>query len=179
MIVSWDLILTSVWKLLVSKKGPSSWMDNLGFWGLGFSYNNRSCDLIFVRFWFFAHEEWCKDWPNNVATQFPCAQVSCHILLERSWQRLQLCFGIHLNQRFLHPNLWASKVVRASILGISELPLWSPGTKWHLGVGPMAMHKEYYKGEGDGFPQVRAVVSLVSPWSPMVRPCTKGVSTMH
>jgi hypothetical protein len=27
----------------------------------------------------------------------------------------------------------------------------------------MASHKEYYKGEGDGSPQVRVMVSLVSP----------------
>jgi hypothetical protein len=33
------------------------------------------------------------------------------------------------------------------------------GTKWHLGAGPVARHKVYYKGEGGGFPQVRAVVS--------------------
>jgi hypothetical protein len=31
-----------------------------------------------------------------------------------------------------------------------------------FGVGPMAKHKEYYKGEGGGFPQVWAVVSIVS-----------------
>jgi hypothetical protein len=29
-------------------------------------------------------------------------------------------------------------------------------------------------GEGDGFPRVRAVVSLVSPKSPVARPSTKG-----
>jgi hypothetical protein len=29
-------------------------------------------------------------------------------------------------------------------------------------------------GEGGGFPRVRAVVSLVSPKSPVVRPSTKG-----
>jgi len=27
----------------------------------------------------------------------------------------------------------------------------SPGTKWHLGAGPVAKHRVYYKGEGDGF----------------------------
>jgi hypothetical protein len=37
----------------------------------------------------------------------------------------------------------------------------------------MAMQRIYYKGEGGGFPQVRAVVSLVSPWLPVVRSCTK------
>jgi hypothetical protein len=47
-------------------------------------------------------------------------------------------------------------------LGISGLPLGSLETKWHLGVGPVARHKVYYKGEGGGFPQVQAVVKLVS-----------------
>ncbi len=38
----------------------------------------------------------------------------------------------------------------------------------------MERHKEYYMGEGGGFPQVRAVVSLVSPESLVVCPSTKG-----
>jgi hypothetical protein len=38
-----------------------------------------------------------------------------------------------------------------------------PGEKNHLDVGSMASHKVYYKGEGGGFPQVRAVLSLVRP----------------
>jgi len=38
----------------------------------------------------------------------------------------------------------------------------SPGTKCHLDVGLMEKHKVYYKGEGDGFLQVRVVVSLVN-----------------
>jgi hypothetical protein len=40
-------------------------------------------------------------------------------------------------------------------------------TKCHLDVGLVERHKVYYKGEGGGFSQVRAVVSLVSlscPW---------------
>jgi hypothetical protein len=36
-----------------------------------------------------------------------------------------------------------------------------PGEKSHLDVGSVASHRVYYKGEGGGFPQVRAVVSLV------------------
>ncbi len=36
------------------------------------------------------------------------------------------------------------------------------GIKWHLGAGPVAKHKIYYKGERGGFPQVRAMVSLVT-----------------
>jgi len=44
---------------------------------------------------------------------------------------------------------------------------------------PMARHKEYYTGEGGGFPQVRAVVSLVSPCLPVAHMCTKSAPTMH
>jgi hypothetical protein len=52
-------------------------------------------------------------------------------------------------------------------MGISGLSLGSPGTKSHLDVAPMERRKIYYKGEGGGFPQVRAVVSLMCsscPW---------------
>jgi hypothetical protein len=35
------------------------------------------------------------------------------------------------------------------------------------------------KGEGGGFLQVRAVVSLVNPFLPVAHPCTKSGPTMH
>jgi len=41
-----------------------------------------------------------------------------------------------------------------------------PGEKSHLDVGSMASHIVYYKGEGGGFPQVRAMVNLVCPCCP-------------
>jgi hypothetical protein len=44
---------------------------------------------------------------------------------------------------------------------ISGLQLGSPGKKSHLDVVSAERHREYYMGEGGGFPQVRAVVSLV------------------
>jgi hypothetical protein len=43
---------------------------------------------------------------------------------------------------------------RDSHLGVS-------GQNGHLDVVPVEWHKVYYKGEGGGFPQVQAVVSLV------------------
>ncbi len=64
--------------------------------------------------------------------------------------------------RGLHANLWAPKVVGVLVVRISRFPLGSPGTKCHSDVGPMAGHKVYFKGEGGGFPQVRAVVSFVN-----------------
>jgi hypothetical protein len=37
----------------------------------------------------------------------------------------------------------------------------------------MAKHRIYYKGEGDGFPQVQTLVSLVTPCLFVARLCTK------
>ncbi len=74
----------------------------------------------------------------------------------------------------LHTKLCALKVTRILGVGISGLPLGSPETKCHLDVAPMESCRLYYMGEGDGLPRVQAVVSLVSPESPVVCPSTKG-----
>ncbi len=55
--------------------------------------------------------------------------------------------------------LCAPKVAGILVVGISRLPLGNPRTKNHLDVVPVERCKVYYKGEGGGFPQVRAVVS--------------------
>jgi hypothetical protein len=59
-------------------------------------------------------------------------------------------------------------------VAISGLLLGSPGTKNHSNVGAVERHKEYYMGEGGGFPRVRAVVNLVSLELLVARPSTKG-----
>jgi hypothetical protein len=79
----------------------------------------------------------------------------------------------------LHTKLWASKVAKDLILGISGLSFGSPKTKWHLSVGPVVKHKEYNKGEGGCFPQVWAMVSLVTLHLHVAHPCIKGVPTTH
>jgi hypothetical protein len=71
------------------------------------------------------------------------------------------------------------KITGVPTLGISKLAFGSPETKCHLDVGLVERHKVYYKGEGGGFPQVWAVVSLVNPSLPMARPSTKSAQTMH
>jgi hypothetical protein len=48
-------------------------------------------------------------------------------------------------------------------MGVATLVIWDLETKCHLDVSLMERHKVYYKGEGGGFPQVQAVVSLVNP----------------
>ncbi len=75
--------------------------------------------------------------------------------------------------------LWGPKVARIPTLTISGLPLENPWTKCHLDVSLVERHKVYYKGEGGGFPQVRAVVSLVNRSLPVIRPSTKSALTMH
>jgi hypothetical protein len=77
----------------------------------------------------------------------------------------------------LHTKLWAPKIVEVPNLGISRLPLGNPRTKCHLDVGLVERHKVYYKGEGGGFPQVRAVVSLVSSSLPLAHLSTKSAPT--
>ncbi len=57
---------------------------------------------------------------------------------------------------------------------VSGLLLGSPGIKSHLDVGATKRHREYHMGEGGGFPRVQAMVSLVSPESPVACPSTKG-----
>jgi len=64
-------------------------------------------------------------------------------------------------------------------LAISRLPLESPMTKSHLDVGLVERHRVYYKGEGGGFLQVWAVMSLASPRLLVAHPSTKSASIMH
>ncbi len=59
-------------------------------------------------------------------------------------------------------------------MAISKLLLGSLKTKSHSDVGATGRHKEYYMGEGGGFPHVWVVVNLVSPKLPMACPSTKG-----
>ncbi len=73
--------------------------------------------------------------------------------------------------------LWAPKVARIPTMGILGLPRGSLETKCHLDVAPVKIRKEYYKGEGGGFPQVRVVLSLMSLNLFLAYPNTKSAQT--
>jgi hypothetical protein len=75
----------------------------------------------------------------------------------------------------LSKELWIRKVPRVQAGTISGLLLGSPETKNHSNIGAAKRHREYYMGEGGGFPRVRAVVSLVSPELPVACLSTKCV----
>ncbi len=71
--------------------------------------------------------------------------------------------------------LRASEVLRVKTRTVSGLHFGSPMKKSHLDVGAGAAEnrREYYMGEGGGFPWVRAVVSHVSPSCPWLVPTPK------
>jgi hypothetical protein len=60
----------------------------------------------------------------------------------------------------------APKLQESQLAWFQDSHLGVLGEKNHLDVGSVASHKVYYKGEGDGFPQIWAVVSLVCPCCP-------------
>jgi hypothetical protein len=55
----------------------------------------------------------------------------------------------------------------------------TPETKCHLDVDLVERHRVYYKGEGGGSPQVRAMVNLVNSSLPVARPSTKSAIALH
>jgi hypothetical protein len=107
-------------------------------------------------FGFLKHKLWLKErlgiklpiWLPTIKSrespQFLCVQVACHILLERFWQGLKLCFRPHFNQRSTH-KVMGFKSCESPNLGISRFLFESLETKWHLDVGLVARHRKYYK----------------------------------
>jgi len=108
-----------------------------------------------------------KSWESP---QFSRVQMECDIPLKSFWRGLQLCFGL-ISIRCLHAKLWVLKVAR--------VPLENLRTKCHLDVGLVERHKVYYMGEGGGFPQVWAMVSIVSPNLSMANLNIESAPTMH
>jgi hypothetical protein len=125
---------------------------------------------------------WLSTTKSQELTPLPCVKVAYRWRATYHWKALDESYNSDLyfiSIGGLHTKLWGPKVARVPTLGISGLPFGSPGTKRHLDVGLVERHRIYYKGEGGDFPQVRAMVSLVSPSLLMVRPSTKNTQTMH
>jgi hypothetical protein len=122
------------------------------------------------------HKLWSKERPkvklvvwlptikSQQSTWFLGVQATCHIPLESSWQGLQLFFKPHHNQKVCTQSYGPPKSKESQLWEFRDSG--SPGTKCHLDVAPVDSCKEYYKGEGGGFPQVHDMVNLVSPSCP-------------
>jgi hypothetical protein len=86
----------------------------------------------------------------------------CNMALERSRRGLQHWFRRCCDQT-LQLGVMAVQSSGSPIGTISGLHFGSPKNLCHLDVASTASCREYYMGEGGGFPRVRAVVSLVCP----------------
>jgi hypothetical protein len=102
----------------------------------------------------------------------------CRRSATRRWKALEESYKIASDLipiQALSQELQAPKVLGLETGIVSGLPLGSPGNKSHLDAGAVEQRREYYRGEGGGFPRVQAVVSQVSPRSPMACLNTKKV----
>jgi hypothetical protein len=93
------------------------------------------------------------------------------------WKALNESYNFGLNLvpiRARGEKLWMPKVPGIQSGIVSGLHFGNPGKKSHLDVASAQSCKEYYKGEGGGFPRVRALVSQVSPSCPWLVPTPKG-----
>jgi hypothetical protein len=109
-----------------------------------------------------------ENWPNPGAFRWSAT---------RHWKALEKTYKFTLEFILiegLSKELSTPKVPGVQTETISGLLLGSHETKNHLDVGVAERHKEYYMGEGDGFSQVRPVMSLLNPELPVACPNTKG-----
>jgi hypothetical protein len=70
--------------------------------------------------------------------------------------------------------LWMPKVSGVQTGTVSGLHFGSPRKKCHSDASAVERHKEYYMGEGGGFPQIRAVVNQVNLELSVACPSTKS-----
>jgi hypothetical protein len=102
-----------------------------------------------------------------------CRQSATHC-----WKALEESYNFALDLvpiRGRGKKLWMPKVSGVQIRTVSGLHFGSPEKKCHSDASAVVRRREYYMGEGGGFPQVRAVVSQVSSRLPMACPNTKKV----
>jgi hypothetical protein len=105
---------------------------------------------------------WLPITKSRESTRCPCVQATCNIPLKSSWQGLQLFFRPHYDRRFTH-EVMRPQSCRSPRYCNFGTPTWESRDKKPFGCGLVERRKVYYKGEGGGFPQVWAMVSLVCP----------------
>jgi hypothetical protein len=92
------------------------------------------------------------------------------------WKAFKESYKIALDLipiRGLNKKLWMPKVPGVQTETVSGLLFGSPGEKCHSNVASAKSCKEYYMGEGGGFPRVRAMVGQVNPSCPWLVPAPK------
>jgi hypothetical protein len=127
--------------------------------------------------WPFGHLQpklWAKEGPGvKLAVWLPTTKSQestfyrrrleeCDMALESSRRELQFWFKTRPNPSSRR-GVMAVQSPRSPTGNILGLHFGSPNKMCHSHVASATSRKEYYKGEGGGFPRVRAVVSLVCP----------------
>jgi hypothetical protein len=98
-----------------------------------------------------------RNWPDSGA---------CRWSVRHRWKALEESYNFGLDLisiRIRGEKLWTPKVPGVQTRTVSGLHFGSLGKKSHLDPSAVESCREYYMGEGGGFPWVGAVVSQVSP----------------
>jgi hypothetical protein len=138
------------------------------------------------------HKLWLKEglgvklpfWLPITKSRESTRLLSCRGRATYRWKALNESYNFALDRTSIGgmlAKLLGSKVAGVPTGGISRLPLRSPGKKSHLDVASVESCRVYYKGEGGGFPQVRAVMNLVCPCCPwlVLAPRVPQLCTNH
>jgi len=105
---------------------------------------------------------WLPTTKSRESISSRCCLEECDMALESSRRELQLWFRTRPDSS-LGRGAMAVQSSRSPAGTISGLHFGSPNKMCHSDVASATSRREYYKGEGDGFPRIRAVVSLVCP----------------
>jgi len=104
---------------------------------------------------FDSRPEKVRNWPDL---------LSCRQRVTYHWKALNDSYNFALDRT----SIWGllAKLRESQLPRFRDSHWGVPGEKSHLDVDPMERCRIYYKGEGGGFPQVQAMVSLVCPCCP-------------
>jgi hypothetical protein len=123
------------------------------------------------------HKLWPKErsgvklsiWLSTTKVRTQLDLLSCRGRATYRWKALDESYNFALDDiaiRSLLAKLWVPKSWESHLAQFRDSHSGVLGEKSHLDVGSVTNHRIYYKGEGGGFRQVRAVVSLVCPCCP-------------
>jgi len=115
---------------------------------------------------------WLATTKSQESTSSRCLQKECDGALESSRGELQLWFRPHSNRRS-EPGDVSVQSPGSSTRDSFVTLRWESREKMPFGCGSRGVTQKILYGEGGGFPRVWAVVSQVSPRSPVACPNTK------
>jgi hypothetical protein len=121
---------------------------------------------------------WLPTTKSQESIRFPRVQVACDIPLKSSWRGIQLFFRPHCNWRSTCEVMGPQSCKSPNCANSGTLT-WESRNKMPFECDHAERCREYYKGEGGGFPQVQAMMSLMNPRLPVAHLNTKSVWTMH